>query len=138
MNKKTFLMVVLSIFFAVSMFAADSYKVVSVTGKVTYEASPDNWKNVTVGQELSGASVVNTSLNSTLVVSADGKESTIKAMSKGTIASLIGGTVAKGGLKKAGGLKASKIGDDVEGNTKGTATASSRASEAKADVEWDE
>lgn len=138
MNKKSLLLVALAIFLSASIFAADSYKVKSVTGKVTYEATPGNWKNVTEGQELSGATVVNTSLNSTLVVVADDKESTIKAMSKGTISSLIGGGSSKGGLKKSGGLKVSKIGDEVEGNTKGTSTASSRASEAKADVEWDE
>lgn len=138
MNKKSLLLVAMAIFLSASIFAADAYKVKSVTGKVTYEATPGNWKNVTEGQELSGATVVNTSLNSTLVVVADGKESSIKAMSKGTVSSLVGGTVAKGGLKKSGGLKASKVGDEVEGSSKGIATASSRASEAKADVEWDQ
>jgi len=139
MNKKSILLVVLTIFLSASIFAAgDTYKVKSVTGKVTYEATPGNWKAVVEGQELSAAAVINTSLNSTLVLVVDEKDVTIKAMSKGTVSSLIGGGVAKGGLKKSGGLKASKIGDDVEGNTKGTATASSRASEAKADVEWDE
>lgn len=139
MNKKSLLLIVMSIFLAASVFAAsDSYVVKSVTGKVTYEATPGNWKAVSEGQELSAATVINTSLNSTLVVIVDGKEVTIKAMSKGTISSFVGNGVAKGGLKKAGGLKAANIGDEVEGNTKGTATASSRASEAKADVEWDE
>ncbi len=132
-------MIVLAIFLSASIFAAsDTYVVKSVTGKVTYEAAPGKWKNVTEGQELTGATVINTNLNSTLIIEVDGKEVTIKAMSKGTVASLIGGGVAKGGLKKAGSLKASKVGDEVEGNTKGTATASSRASVAKQDVEWDE
>lgn len=139
MNKKSVLIAVLAIFMSASIFAAGTYKVKSVTGKVTYEATPGNWKNVTVGQELSSATVINTSLNSSLVITLDDNDVTIKAMQKGTIDSLAAGStgVAKGGLKK-NSLKASSVGDEVSGNSKGTATASSRASEAKEDVDWDE
>ena len=140
MNKKSFLIAVLSIFMAVSMFAAGgTYKVKSVSGKVTYEATPGNWKNVAVGQELSASTVINTSLNSTLVIVLDDKDVTIKAMQKGTVDSLASAAtgVAKGGLKK-NSFKASSVGDEVSGNSKGTATASSRASGAKEDVDWDE
>lgn len=140
MNKKTIVMVVLALFMSVSMFAAGTYKVVSFTGKVTYEATPGNWKSVAAGQELSASTVLNTSLNSSVVIALDDtNEVTIKAMQKGSVESLIG--VAQGsskGPKKAGGLKKSTVGDDVKGSTKGTATASSRASEAKSDLDWDE
>jgi len=135
MNKKCIVLIVLTFFMSVSMFAADSFKVISVTGKVTFEAAPETWKNVSVGQELSASTVLNTSLNSSVVVAKeDGNEITIKAMQKGTVSSLVGVASSKG-LKK-GGLKSSSVADDVEGTSKGTATASSRASEAKADLDW--
>ena len=59
-------------FAAAALFAAkaDSYVVDSVKGKVQYEAAPGSWKDVTVGQKISSATVVKTSLNSSLVVSA--------------------------------------------------------------------
>ena len=138
MNKKSIVLVVLAFFMSVSMFAAGSYKVVSVTGKVTFEAAPETWKNVTVGQELSASTVLNTSLNSSVVIALDdGKEVTIKAMQKGTIDSLVG-VASNKGLKKSGGIKSSSLDDDIEGRSKGTATASSRASDAKEDLDWDD
>lgn len=138
MNKKSIVLVVLAFFMSVSMFAAGSYKVVSVTGKVTFEAAPETWKNVTVGQELSASTVLNTSLNSSVVIALDdGKEITIKAMQKGTIDSLVG-VASNKGLKKSGGIKSSSLDDDIEGRSKGTATASSRASDAKEDLDWDD
>ena len=138
MNKKSIVLVVLAFFMSVSMFAAGSYKVVSVTGKVTFEAAPETWKNVAVGQELSASTVLNTSLNSSVVIALDdGKEITIKAMQKGTIDSLVG-VASNKGLKKSGGIKSSSLDDDIEGRSKGTATASSRASDAKEDLDWDD
>lgn len=137
MNKKSIVLVVLAFFMSVSMFAAGSYKVVSVTGKVTFEAAPETWKNVAVGQELSASTVLNTSLNSSVVIALDdGKEITIKAMQKGTVDSLVGVASNKG--LKSSKLKSSTIADEVEGTTKGTATASSRASDAKEDLDWDD
>ncbi len=137
MNKKSIVLVVLAFFMSVSMFAAGSYKVVSVTGKVTFEAAPETWKNVAVGQELSASTVLNTSLNSSVVVALDdGKEVTIKAMQKGTLDKLVGAASNKG-LSK-GGFKTTSVADDVEGTTKGIATASSRASDAKEDLDWDD
>ena len=137
MNKKSIVLVVLAFFMSVSMFAAGSYKVVSVTGKVTFEAAPETWKNVAVGQELSASTVLNTSLNSSVVIALDdGNEITIKAMQKGTVDSLVGVASNKG--LKSSKLKSSTIADEVEGTTKGTATASSRASDAKEDLDWDD
>ena len=135
--KKSILLVVLALFMSVSMFAAGGYKVKAITGKVTFEFAPDNWKNVTVGQELSASTVLNTSLNSSVViVKDDGSEITIKAMQKGSVDSLLK-VASSTGLKK-GGLKTTSIADEVEGTTKGTATASSRASDAKEDLDWDD
>ena len=138
MVKKSILTVVLAFFMSVSLFAAGTYKVISVTGKVTYESAPETWKNVSVGQELSASTVLNTSLNSSVVIAqAGGSEITIKAMQKGSVDSLVG-VASNKGLKKTGSIKKSEVAADVEGASKGTATASSRASEAKADYEWDE
>ncbi|MCR5187335.1 MAG: hypothetical protein K6C97_00260 [Treponema sp.] len=140
MNKKSLLVMVLGLIMSASIFAAatDTYKVKKVTGKVTYEATPGNWKNVSVGQELSASTVLNTSLNSSVVIALDDDDITIKAMQKGTVDSLVSASsgVAKKGIKK--GLKTKSVGDEVTGSSKGTATASSRASEAKEDVDWDE
>ena len=136
--KKSILLVVFALFASLSVFAAGSFKVVSVTGKVTYESAPGTWKSVSVGQELSASTVLNTSLNSSVVIAQeDGNELTIKAMQKGTVDSLLGDTASKG-IKKSGGIKKSVVGADVEGSSKGTATASSRASEAKSDLDWDD
>jgi len=44
----------------------------------------------------------------------------------------------KGGLKKGLGLNKNAVAGAASANTKGVATASSRASEAKADLDWDE
>lgn len=138
MSKKSIVLVVLAFFMSVSMFAAGNYKVVSVTGKVTFESAPETWKNVAVGQELSASTVLNTSLNSSVVIALDdGKEITIKAMQKGTVDSLVG-LASNKGLKKSGGIKSSSLDDDIEGRSKGTATASSRASDAKEDLDWDD
>lgn len=134
--KKALSIVVLSLFVSVAMFAA-GYKVTSVTGKVTYEAAPGEWKNVSVGQELSASTVINTSLNSNVVLLVDDNSVTIKAMSKGSVDSLVSSASNGVAKKKAGGVKKSNYAD-VEGSSKGTATASSRASEAKEDVAWDE
>lgn len=140
-NKKVLFFAVLALFAATSMFAAgaDSYKVESVTGKVQYEATPGTWKNVTVGQELSASTVINTSLNSSLVVAKGGSKVTIKAMQKGTIESLsAGSSVASTGIKKGTSLQSLNVADDVDGTARSVVTASSRASEAKEDIDWDE
>ena len=81
--KKLGLFLVLAAMAVSSAFAAGlgSYKVESITGKVQYEAAPGTWKSISVGQELSASTVVNTSLNSSLVINANGTSVTIKATS---------------------------------------------------------
>ena len=137
MNKKGLLFVVFAVFTAFAVFAApDSFKVESITGKVQYEATPGTWKDVKVGQELSSSTVVNTSLNSSMVIASGKTKTTIKAMQKGTVASLT--QVASSGIKKGANVAKSAVGDIAKGAEKGVATASSRASEAKEDIDWDE
>ncbi|MBB5225636.1 hypothetical protein DYE50_07065 [Treponema ruminis] len=133
---KTLIIGMVAFFAAASLFAAGSYKVERVTGKVTYEANGE-WKAVTVGQELVAGTNINTALNSSLVVSDGSSSATIKAMQKGSIESLASATGSKGGLKKAT-LSKNNVAKKAEGSQSGVATASSRASEAKKDLEWDE
>ncbi len=133
---KTLIIGMVAFFAAASLFAAGSYKVERVTGKVTYEANGE-WKAVTVGQEIIAGTNINTALNSSLVVSDGSSSATIKAMQKGSIESLASATGSKGGLKKAT-LSKNNVAKKAEGSQSGVATASSRASEAKKDLEWDE
>ncbi|MBR5402447.1 MAG: hypothetical protein IK102_11640 [Treponema sp.] len=119
--------------------AAGSYVVESVTGNVTYESAPGKFEKVKVGQELSASTVLNTGLNSSVVVNYDGKTITIKAKQKGTVESLyVAAAPAKGGLKRQSSIAKADAVDSADGKSKGVATASSRASEAKEDYTWDE
>ena len=129
----------LALFVGTMLFAATgSYVVESVTGNVTYESAPGKFEKVKVGQELSASTVLNTGLNSSVVVKFDGKSITIKAKQKGTVESLyVAAAPSKGGLQKKSIAKADAV-DRADGKREGVATASSRASEAKEDFTWDE
>lgn len=125
-----------------AMLFAENYEVKSVSGKVTYESAPGKWTEVKKGQKLSDSTVLNTSVNSKLVlVTEDNTTVTVKAMQKGTAESLVkaNASVAKG-LKKnpASTIAKKSAAGAVTENSKGVATASSRASEAKEDIEIDE
>ncbi|MBQ6058268.1 MAG: hypothetical protein IJJ70_00720 [Treponema sp.] len=125
-----------------AMLFAENYEVKSVSGKVTYESAPGKWSEVKKGQKLSDSTVLNTSVNSKLVlVTEDNTTVTVKAMQKGTAESLVkaNASVAKG-LKKnpASTIAKKSAAGAVTENSKGVATASSRASEAKEDIEIDE
>ncbi len=124
--------------FAVSMlFAAEEFTVKSVKGKVTYEAEPGVMKDVKAGQKLSPSTIINTSVNSTLTITGDdGKEVAIKAMKKGSVENL---AASKGPAGK--GISKGTVAKDstaaARSSEKGTATASSRASNAAADYDWE-
>ncbi|MBR1537404.1 MAG: hypothetical protein IJ630_10760 [Treponema sp.] len=133
--KKILTTVLISIFTSLAVFGAD-YSVKAVTGKVQYEASAGNWKNVSVGQILSDSTLINTSLNSSLVITGSAGDVTIKAMQKGSVKDLSSAPAKVGGLKKT--LNRNSIAGNASAASKGTATASSRASEAKADFDWEE
>lgn len=127
-----------TMFAATSLFAA-SYKVESFTGKVTYESAPGKWTAVEAGQEMPASTVIQTGVNSTLVLSLDGSKVNIKAMQKGTIESLSAvASSGSSGIKKGSSLKSSGVAADATKTSKSVVTASSRASEAKEDFDWDE
>lgn len=127
------------LFVGTMMFAASgSYIVDSFEGNVSYESAPGKFAKVKVGQELSASTVINTGLNSSVVLKFEDKSITIKAKQKGTVESLfVAAAPAKGGLKKQSIAKADAV-DSATGSREGVATASSRASEAKEDFAWEE
>ena len=126
-----------AMFVASSLFAA-SYKVESFTGKVTYESAPGKWVAVEAGQELPASTVIQTGVNSTLVLSLDGAKINIKAMQKGTIENLTAVAATGTGIKKGSSLKNSAVAADTTKTSKSVVTASSRASKAKEDYDWEE
>lgn len=105
--------------------SAKDYEVKSVSGKVTYsESEKGKASPVKAGMTVSDETIVTLGTNSKLVLSADGKDITLRTPKKGTVAEQIdtklgmSGSVAKKG--------------------KGTATASSRASDVMAEGELDD
>jgi hypothetical protein len=117
--------------------AATDYVVQSVTGKVTREVSAGTFEAVTAGLALAPSTVVNTGVNSTLVVKIGDKVMTIKAMQKGTVEKLTAG-LASGSSGVKLGAKASTTDVNAEaGQTRtNVSTASTRASDATKDLEW--
>jgi hypothetical protein len=128
---------ILGVVFSAIAFAVEPYVVQSVTGKVEREVFPGKWEPVTVGASLTAATVINTGLNSTLVLKNGDKTITIRAMQKGTVENLAA-TGASGGVRIGGKISSSKTAISARG-TSNTATASTRANEVAApDVEWEE
>ena len=136
--KKLFALL-LVLFTGTMLFAASgTYVVEAVVGTVKYEAAPDKFEKVTVGQELSASTVIKTSVSSSVDIVFEGKKITIKANQNGTVESLfIAAAPTKGGLKKQSIAKADAV-DSADGSREGVSTASSRASDAKEDYTWAE
>ena len=139
MNKKVIALVSVLAAFVSFAFAEKKmqYKVQSVVGKVTYQVSATEWASVTKDMELDENAVVSTALNSTLVVENEGKRVTVKPMKKGKMGELIALASTNGSVKIGSTVTKADVAADTTAK-KGVATASSRASEAKEDVEWDE
>ncbi|MDR1240226.1 MAG: hypothetical protein LBK27_08925 [Treponema sp.] len=136
MKQKIGMVLVLGVVFSGMVFAADPYVVQSVAGKVEREVSPGKWEPVAVGASLTAATVINTGLNSTLVLKNGDKTVTIRAMQKGTVENLAAAGSASG-VRIGGKISSSNTAVNARG-TSNTSTASTRASEAVADVEWAE
>jgi len=115
------------------------YLVQSVTGKVEREVSAGKWEAVTMGMKLGPATVINTGLNSTLVLKIGDRVLTVKAMQKGSVEKLTGGTAsAKSGIKLGSKVAESDVTAGTEQGRSNISTASTRASEATEDLEWAE
>jgi hypothetical protein len=120
--------------------AAQEYTVKTVTGKVEREVSAGTWEAVTPGMKLAPSAVVNTGLNSSLVLNSGERVVTIKAMQKGAIDKLVAtNTATKGGIKIGAKVSESSVSTDSSKNkTTNVSTASTRASDATKDLEWAE
>lgn len=120
--------------------ATQDFTVKSVTGKVEREVSAGSWEAVTPGMKLAPSAVVNTGLNSSLVLNSGERVVTIKAMQKGSIDKLVAtNTAAKGGIKIGAKVSESSVNTDSDKNkTTNVSTASTRASDATKDLEWAE
>lgn len=139
MSKKLIILLVLIGLCSVCLFAESdgTYIVQKATGKVEYEVSPGKWVPVTSGMKLLCSSMVNTGLNSSLVLRSDADVVTIKPMKKGTIEKLVGKSSAAR-LTRGANVIDSDINSSVNKSTVNISTAASRASEAKEDLEWAE
>ncbi|MBQ2551775.1 MAG: hypothetical protein II563_02865 [Treponema sp.] len=136
MNVKKIIALVVTALVSAAVFAQGSFVVKSVKGTVKYEEKPGVKKAVTVGQVLSSSAVVDVGLNSKLVLEMDGQEYTVNASAKGALDKVASAKVASGGIKKGGNAAGSVKGDG--GTGKSVSTASSRASDAKEDLGWEE
>ncbi len=129
--------ILIAMVLACSLFA-ETYKIKSIIGSVTYETAPGKFDKLKEGMEIDGFQVVNTGLNSSIVVEHDGKTYTIKAKQKGSIEKLfVMAAPSKAGLKVQTIAKATAV-DNATGKREGVSTASARASEAKEDLVWEE
>lgn len=143
MNKKVKALVGLSLLVcSMAVFAETApteYVVQSVTGKVEREVSAGKFEAVTAGLKLAPSTVINTGVNSTLVVKVGDRLVTIKAMQKGTVEKLVSGVAAGNSGIKMGAKAATTDITAEDGQTrKNTATASTRASSATEDINWAE
>jgi hypothetical protein len=135
MKKIVFIVAALGLIFTAAVFAGDSFVVQSVSGKVEREVSPGKWEAVTAGSSLTATTVVNTGLNSTLVLKEGTRVITIKAMQKGAVEKLAAETAS--GVRIGGKVNEAASGASGR-STSSVSTASTRASDAAGDVQWEE
>ena len=126
------------IFSVFGFLYADTYKVISVDGQVSVERN-NEFKSIEAGQEIFGNESIKVGLNSSLEVeNENGEQRKIKAASRGVLDNLFAKAYVNNKKLRTLKLAHSEIAEAKEGTSKGTATASTRASETKEDVEWNE
>jgi hypothetical protein len=118
------------------VFAADSYTVQSVTGKVEREVAPGKWEEIKAGASLTAATVVKTAINSKLVLKNGDKTFDVPAMKRGAVETFVEANVATG-VRIGGKVYESDTSAAVRG-TANISTASARASDAAGDYQWEE
>ncbi len=139
MNKKIIFAAVM-MFAAAALFAEAPYVVKSVTGTVRYEAAPGQWKAVVPGMSLAPSARVNTGFNSVLVLFQGGKSHSIAAMQKDTVEQLCAGRVAssRGGIRIGSKVSKSSVSSGSLKKRSSVSTASTRASDAAEEMDWEE
>ena len=142
MKKVIFTLLLLStLVCSVAVFAKEpaEYVVKSVTGTVQYEASAGSWEAVTVGMKMAPSAVINTGLNSSLVLTLGDSVLTIKAMQKGTVEKLTSALASgSNGIKLGAKVTESTVSSDKTQGRTNISTASTRASDATNDLDWAE
>jgi len=134
---KKILLVFLIIIFGALLNAEDMIVTV-VSGKVTKEVNQGKWVDVKVGDILLLTTMVNTGLNSKLVFTQGKTIFTIPAMTKKTIAMFLGSLTSTKGTLVIPSIQNTSISANSVQNSTNIPTASTRASDASADVSWDE
>ena len=114
-------------------FAAD-YKVMSVTGKVTYQEKSGGWTPVAKGSMIDDSTQINVGLNSKLVILIDKKEVTIEQMKRGALWKLLG----KSGPEISSTKSKREVEGEVSGSRKAVQTAASRAADMDDDDDWED
>lgn len=144
--KKFFSVFMLMALFVTSVFAVDRYTIIKVTGNdVKFERNGEMVK-ASVGTTIGTNVVIQIGLNCELVVCDDVDEFHIKGIIKQTdrktlgqaIEEILNKKVSKNGLKKANGPVVANTVKKDKGPSNSVSTASSRASEAKEDLDWGE
>lgn len=143
--KKFFSIFMLMALFVTSVFAVDRYTIIKVNGNdVKFERNGEMVK-ASVGTTIGTNVVIQVGLNCELVVCDDVDEFHIKGIIKQTDRKTLGQAiedlnkkVSKNGLKKANGPIIANTVKKDKGPSNSVSTASSRASEAKEDLEWDD
>ncbi len=142
MNKKVLTLLILgTLLCSVTLFAqtAAQYTVKEVSGKVEVEVSAGKWEAVTVGMTLLPSAVINTGLNSKLVLTSGDVVISIKPMKKGTVEKLAAEVTGSGSSIKLGAKVKSSGAEEDKGQVRSdVSTASTRASDATKDLEWAE
>ena len=123
--KKTLFLACTMLAFASFLASAVDYEVKAVSGKVTYsESEKGKALPVKTGMTVTDETIVTLGTNSKLVLTSDGKDITLRTPKKATVAELIDTKLGMSGSTAKKG--------------KGTATASSRASDVMAEGELDD
>lgn len=143
--KKFFSIFMLMALFVTSVFAVDRYTIIKVTGNdVKFERNGEMVK-ASVGTVIGTNVVIQVGLNCELVVCDDVDEFHIKGIIKQIDRKTLGQAiedlnkkVSKNGIKKANGPVVANIVKKDKGPSNSVSTASSRASEAKEDLDWGE
>lgn len=143
--KKFFSIFILMALFVTSVFAVDRYTIIKVTGNVVKFERNGEMVNASVGTTIGTNVVIQVGLNCELVVCDDVDEFHIKGIINQTDRKTLGQAiedlnkkVSKNGLKKANGPIIANTVKKDKGPSNSVSTASSRASEAKEDLEWDD
>jgi hypothetical protein len=128
--KKLLFLLMFNVFFAY----AGEYEVKEVVGKVEKESSIDIWEKVEIGSIITSLTNVDIGLNSTLILRDDENIITLSSMQKGVVENLI---KSSKGIRIGGKISNSNTNITARG-TGNISTASTRASEATKDIEWEE